>query len=139
MKVKAQKNASAEPKKINKKPQLALDNAFKKTRSGLEVYIEKPGDGEKLEKGTKVRVHYEGWLAEDFTLFDSSRAKRRPFEFTLGQGEVIKGWDEALEGVRVGSKLQIKIPPQLAYGASGAPGSIPPNATLLFKIEVLRA
>ncbi len=123
----------------NKKPQLALDAAFKKTRSGLQVYTEKYGSGTKVENGKNVVVHYEGWLAEDFTLFDSSRQKRRPFEFVLGKGQVIAGWEEALEGVRVGSVLQLKIPANLAYGASGHPGAgIPANADLIFKVQVLR-
>lgn len=127
-------------KPVNKKPILALDAAYKKKKSGLEVYFEKYGSGDKTEKGKKVTVHYEGWLAEDFTLFDSSRQKRRPFDFVLGEGQVIAGWEEALEGVRVGSVLQLKIPSNLGYGASGNPGAkIPANADLIFKVQVIRA
>ncbi|MGK5092279.1 FKBP-type peptidyl-prolyl cis-trans isomerase [Deltaproteobacteria bacterium TL4] len=131
-------NPKAGEAKVNKKPQLAIEAAFKKKRSGLEVYIEKYGRGEKLEKGSKVKVHYEGWLAKDYKLFDSSRQKKRPFEFVLGEDQVIKGWDEALEGIPVGTKMQIKIPAALAYGAQST-GEIPPNSDLIFKIEVLRA
>ncbi|MBF0279264.1 MAG: FKBP-type peptidyl-prolyl cis-trans isomerase [SAR324 cluster bacterium] len=127
-------------KPVNVKPKLALDAAFKKSKSGLEFYVEKYGSGDKIEKGKKVTVHYEGWLAEDYTLFDSSRKKRRPFEFVLGQGQVIAGWEEALEGVRVGSVLQLKIPSNLGYGVSGHSGAkIPPNSDLIFKVQVMRA
>lgn len=128
-----------EAKKVNKKPQLALDSAFKNKRSGLKLYIEKPGKGDKIEKGSKVIVHYDGWLAEDYTLFDSSRKKRRPFEFNFGEGNVIQGWEEGLEGLRAGTKLQLKIPANLAYGAQGVPSlKIPPNAELIFKVEILK-
>lgn len=132
-------SAQGAQKPANKKPQLALDVAFKKSRSGLQVYVEKYGSGTKVEKGDKVSVHYEGWLAEDYTMFDSSRKKRRPFEFTLGEGQVIAGWEEALEGARAGSVLQLKIPSNLAYGASGFSGAgIPPNADLIFKVQVIK-
>ncbi len=131
----AQKN----DKPVNKKPQLGLDSAFKTKRSGVQVYVEKFGNGPKVEKGSQVSVHYEGWLAEDYTLFDSSRQKRRPFQFELGKGEVIQGWEDALEGMKAGTKLQLKIPANLAYGPSGFPAAgIPPNADLVFKVEVLK-
>ena len=140
MRVESAGGSPADSQKTNKKPSLAIDAAFKKDPSGLQIYTEKYGTGAKLEKGKKVSVHYEGWLAQDYTLFDSSRQKRRPFEFELGQGQVIAGWDKGLEGVRVGSKLQLKIPAHLAYGALGNPGgNIPPNADLIFKVQVLRA
>lgn len=127
-------------KPTNKKPILALDVAFKKNRSGLEIYLEKYGTGPKIKKGDNVVVHYEGYLADDFTMFDNSREKRRPFEFVLGEGQVIKGWEEALEGVRVGSKLQLKIPANLGYGLQGNPGAgIPGNADLIFKVQVMRS
>ena len=125
--------------KINKRPQLALDAAFKRTGSGVEIYIERHGHGKKSVEGSLLKVHYEGWLAEDYKMFDSSRAKRRPFEFDLGKGSVISGWDEALKGVREGTKLQIKIPAKLAYGRVGVSSmGIPPNADLIFKVEVLK-
>lgn len=140
MRVESAKGAGADSQKINKKPTLAADSAFKKDFSGLEIYTEKYGSGAKIEKGSKVSVHYEGWLAKDYKLFDSSRQKRRPFEFELGKGAVIAGWEKAMEGVRVGSKLQLKIPAHLAYGALGTPGgNIPPHADLIFKVQVLRA
>ncbi|MBF0289439.1 MAG: FKBP-type peptidyl-prolyl cis-trans isomerase [SAR324 cluster bacterium] len=135
----AGKNIQNVKKTENIKPKLALETAFKKSRSGLKVYTEKYGTGSKIEKGKNVVVHYEGWLAEDFTLFDSSKQKRRPFEFTLGEGQVIPGWEEALDGVRAGSVLQLKIPANLAYGASGNSGAgIPANADLIFKVQVVR-
>ncbi len=125
--------------KINKRPQLALDAAFKRTASGVEVYIERPGQGKKSIDGSQLKVHYEGWLAEDYKMFDSSRAKRRPFEFEIGKGSVISGWDLALKGVRQGTKMQIKIPARLAYGRQGVSSmGIPPNADLIFKVEVLK-
>ena len=125
--------------KINKRPQLALDKAFKRTRSGVEIYIERHGHGNKSIEGSHLKVHYEGWLAEDYKMFDSSRAKRRPFEFELGKGTVIAGWDIALNNVRQGTKMQIKIPAKLAYGRQGVTSmGIPPNANLIFKVEVLK-
>ena len=125
--------------KINKRPQLALDAAFKRTGSGVEIYIERHGHGKKSVEGSQLKVHYEGWLAEDYKMFDSSRAKRRPFEFELGKGTVIAGWDIALKDVRQGTKMQIKIPARLAYGSQGVSSmGIPQNADLIFKVEVLK-
>ena len=125
--------------KINKRPQLALDAAFKQTGSGVEIYIERHGHGKKSVEGSQLKVHYEGWLANDYKLFDSSRAKRRPFEFELGKGTVIAGWDIALKDVRQGTKMQIKIPAKLAYGSQGVSSmGIPQNADLIFKVEVLK-
>ena len=125
--------------KINKRPQLALDAAFKQTGSGVEIYIERHGHGKKSVEGSHLKVHYEGWLAEDYKMFDSSRAKRRPFEFELGKGTVIAGWDLALKDVRQGTKMQIKIPARLAYGSQGVSSmGIPQNADLIFKVEVLK-
>ncbi|MEE2717046.1 MAG: FKBP-type peptidyl-prolyl cis-trans isomerase [SAR324 cluster bacterium] len=121
------------------RPKLALDAAFKKQRSGLELYVERPGDGRKIEKGSKVRVHYDGWLADTFAPFDSSRKKGEPFTLEHGAGRVIAGWEEALAGVRQGAKIQVRIPAKLAYGVQGVPQmDIPPNADLIFKIEVLK-
>ena len=125
--------------KINKRPQLALDTAFKQTGSGVEIYIERHGHGKKSVEGSQLKVHYEGWLAEDYKMLDSSRTKRRPFEFELGKGTVIAGWDIALKDVRQGTKMQIKIPAKLAYGRQGVSSmGIPPNANLIFKVEVLK-
>ena len=123
----------------NKRPQLALDAAFKKTNSGVDIYIERHGHGKKSVEGSQIKVHYEGWLAEDYKMFDSSRVKRLPFEFELGKGSVISGWDIALKDVRQGTKMQIKIPAKLAYGKQGVSTmGIPPNADLIFKVEVLK-
>ena len=123
----------------NKRPQLAIDQVFKTLRSGLKIYVERSGEGPKLEKGNQVKVHYDGWLAEDYSKFDSSRDKRRPFEFELGAGKVIRGWEEGLEGIRAGSKIQLIIPAKMAYGAAGVPSlGIPENADLIFKVEVLK-
>ena len=123
----------------NRRPSLAIDKAFKTLRSGLKFYVERPGDGPKITQGSKVKVHYEGWLAEDYSLFDSSRTKRRPFEFEQGAGAVIKGWEEGLKGIRAGTKLQLIIPAKMAYGEKGVPGmGIPENAELIFKVEVLK-
>ena len=139
MKVAASEGLTQQTKKINKRPQLAIDEAFKSGKSGTKIYVERPGHGEKTKEGSKVTVHYEGWLAENFNLFDSSRSKRRPFEFELGKGSLIKGWEIALKGVRQGTKMQIKIPSNLAYGQKGVPSmGIPANADLIFKIEVLK-
>ena len=125
--------------KINKRPQLALDAAFKRTGSGVEIYIERHGHGKKSVEGSQLKVHYEGWLAEDYKIFDSSRTKRRPFEFELGKGTVIAGWDLALKDVRQGTKMQIKIPAKFAYGSQGVSSmGIPQNADLIFKVEVLK-
>ena len=125
--------------KINKRPQLALEAAFKQTGSGVEIYIERHGHGKKSVEGSQLKVHYEGWLADDYKMFDSSRAKRRPFEFELGKGTVIAGWDIALKDVRQGTKMQIKIPAKLAYGSQGVSSmGIPQNADLIFKVEVLK-
>ena len=125
--------------KINKRPQLALDAAFKRPGSGVEIYIARHGHGKKSVEGSHLKVHYEGWLAEDYKMFDSSRAERRPFEFELGKGTVIAGWDIALKDVRKGTKMQIKIPAKLAYGSQGVSSmGIPQNADLIFKVEVLK-
>ena len=128
-----------QPPKINKRPQLALDAAFKQTGYGVEIYIEHHGHGKKSVEGSRLKVHYEGWLEENYKMFDSSRVKRRPFEFELGKGTVIAGWDIALKDVRQGTKMQIKIPAKLAYGRQGVTSmGIPPNADLIFKVEVLK-
>ena len=95
------------------------------------------GSGAAASSGQKVTVHYTGWLGNG-TKFDSSKYRKDPFVFSLGKGQVIKGWDEGVQGMKVGGKRVLVIPPQLGYGARGAGGVIPPNATLMFEVELLR-
>ncbi len=106
------------------------------TASGL-VYEELVvGNGAEASHGQQVTVHYTGWLT-DGTKFDSSKDRDDPFAFGLGQGQVIKGWDEGVTGMKVGGKRKLTIPPQLGYGARGAGRVIPPDATLVFEVELL--
>jgi peptidylprolyl isomerase len=107
-----------------------------KTDSGLEYENMKDGDGAEAKAGQKVSVHYTGTLT-DGTKFDSSRDRGRPFEFMLGVGQVIKGWDEGVAGMKVGGQRMLTIPPELGYGSRGASSAIPPNATLIFDVELL--
>jgi len=94
------------------------------------------GRGAAAESGNDVVVHYVGWLTNG-QQFDSSRARRDPLDFALGAGDVIKGWDQGIEGMRVGGKRKLTIPAALAYGDQGCGGVIPPNATLVFEVELL--
>ena len=106
------------------------------TDSGLQIEEVRVGDGDVATAGQFIRVHYTGWLTGGFK-FDSSRDRDEPFEFPLGARNVIAGWDEGVQGMRVGGVRKLTIPPRLGYGARGAGGVIPPNATLVFEIELL--
>ena len=106
------------------------------TGSGLQIKTILVGTGDKAELGKTAVVHYTGWLL-DGTKFDSSVDRGTPFEFPLGAGRVIKGWDEGVATMNIGGKVELIIPPDLGYGASGAGGVIPPNATLKFEVEFL--
>ena len=108
----------------------------KTTDSGLRYLDHILGDGKMAESGNTVFVHYSGYLS-DGTKFDSSHDRGQPFSFTLGQGRVIKGWDEGLLGMKIGGKRTLIIPPDMGYGERGAGGVIPPNATLMFEIELI--
>src|SRR5208282_1548110 len=107
-----------------------------KTASGLMYWDIRVGNGEVAKEGSHVRVHYTGWLTTG-KKFDSSVDAGKPFDFTIGNGEVIKGWEEGVAGMRVGGKRQLRIPPDLGYGAEGSPPDIPPNATLIFDVQLL--
>ena len=107
-----------------------------KTDSGLQYWDIKVGLGPFAKAGDHVKVHYTGWLTTG-KKFDSSVDAHQPYEFVLGQGEVIKGWDEGVAGMKVGGKRQLRIPPELAYGAAGHPPQIPENATLIFDVQLL--
>jgi FKBP-type peptidyl-prolyl cis-trans isomerase FkpA len=106
------------------------------TPTGLTIEEVVIGEGAAAAAGQQVTVHYTGWLANG-TKFDSSKDRNDPFIFPLGAGRVIKGWDEGVQGMKVGGKRKLTIPPALGYGARGAGGVIPPNATLVFEVELL--
>lgn len=126
----AKEKAEAEAK-LNK-----LTAGFDKTQTGLHYKILQKGEGQKAEKGKTASVHYKGQLA-DGTVFDSSYKRNQPFDFQLGFGQVISGWDEGIQLLNVGDKARLIIPADLGYGSSGAGGIIPPNATLIFDVELM--
>jgi len=116
----------------------ATDQEAPKAEDVTELKIEdlKKGTGAEAKAGATVSVHYTGWLT-DGTKFDPAVDRGTPFEFPLGAGNVIAGWDQGVEGMKVGGKRRLTIPPDLGYGAQGAGGAIPPNATLVFDVELL--
>jgi len=110
------------------------------TPTGLQITDTKVGTGAEARPGQTCVMHYTGWLYKDGATgdkFDSSLDRGEPFEFGLGQRQVIRGWDEGVAGMKVGGKRTLVIPPELGYGARGAGGVIPPNATLIFDVELL--
>jgi FKBP-type peptidyl-prolyl cis-trans isomerase len=120
--------STASPMKVNGQPTI--------TASGLQYWDNVVGTGATAVAGNTVKVHYTGFLTTG-EKFDSSHDRGEPFSFPLGAGQVIKGWDEGVVGMKVGGQRQLRIPPQLGYGAAGAGGAIPPNATLIFDVELL--
>src|SRR3954469_4578408 len=113
-----------------------MSETFTSTASGLKYLDIAAGTGAIAKQGQKATVHYTGWLTNG-QKFDSSLDRKEPFEFTLGQGMVIKGWDEGVAGMKVGGRRKLMIPAALGYGARGAGGVIPPNAELVFEVELL--
>tara|TARA_R110002073_G_scaffold187366_1_gene345992 strand:+ start:11151 stop:12083 length:933 start_codon:yes stop_codon:yes gene_type:complete len=113
-----------------------LAAGFSKTNSGLRYQVLQEGNGNKAEKGKTVSVHYKGQLT-DGTVFDSSYKRNQPIDFALGVGQVISGWDEGIQLLKVGDKARFVIPSDLAYGSAGAGGVIPPDATLIFDVELM--
>lgn len=115
----------------------SVDGAGVTLPDGLAYWDLQVGSGPVAVKGSTVKVNYTGWLLEDGTKFDSSYDRAEPLEFKLGAGEVIKGWEQGVAGMKVGGKRQLRIPPDLAYGYRGQPPSIPRNAYLIFDVELL--
>lgn len=107
-----------------------------KTESGLQYWDIKVGTGEEAKSGDTVKVHYTGWFTSG-KKFDSSVDAHQPYSFTIDKGDVIKGWDEGVTGMKVGGKRQLRIPPELAYGEKGYKDIVPPNATLIFDVQLL--
>lgn len=131
---KAEREAAA--KKQQEELMGEISQGFEKTSSGLRYKIEEKGSGAKAEKGQTVSVHYKGMLP-DGSVFDSSFTRNQPIDFKLGKGQVIQGWDEGIQLLHVGDKARFVIPSNLAYGERGAGGVIPPNATLIFDVELV--
>ncbi|MGE0475129.1 MAG: FKBP-type peptidyl-prolyl cis-trans isomerase [Nitrospirales bacterium] len=115
---------------------VAEDEQVITTSSGLQYVDIKKGEGREAHAGETAFVHYTGWLT-DGTKFDSSKDRDEPFAFRVGAGRVIKGWDEGVEGMHIGGIRKLTIPPHLGYGERGAGNVIPPNATLIFEVELM--
>jgi peptidylprolyl isomerase len=136
--VRAQEESKADAKEDGKDE--AKEKKMTKTDSGLQYRDTKEGDGPKPEKGQTCVMHYTGWLWKDGKKgekFDSSHDRDEAFEFAIGVGQVIKGWDEGVLSMKKGGKRELLIPPDLGYGKRGAGRAIPPNSTLLFEVELL--
>lgn len=128
--------AKEEKTAVIKQKEASKEQKMMTTTTGLKYVDEVEGTGPSPAKGKKVKVHYTGWLTNG-TKFDSSVDRGEPFEFTLGIGQVIKGWDEGVSTMKVGGKRKLTIPPDLGYGVNGTGSVIPPNATLVFDVELL--
>ncbi|MFL1012201.1 peptidylprolyl isomerase [Flavisericum labens] len=133
----SRKERLAEEKKAAEAELDKIAAGFKKTDSGLRYQILQEGNGVKAEKGKTVSVHYKGQLS-DGTVFDSSYKRNEPIEFPIGVGQVIPGWDEGIQLLKVGDKARLVIPSHLGYGSRGAGGVIPPDATLVFDVELMK-
>ncbi len=126
-----------EEPKTSKGDEKAMEQEYITTDSGLQYMVIQEGEGTPAQPGDMVEVHYTGWLM-DGTKFDSSVDRGQPFAFKLGIGQVIKGWDEGVAGMKPGEKRMLILKPELAYGKRGAGRVIPPNATLKFEVEFIR-
>src|SRR6266851_2662456 len=129
-------NKSSTPGTTSTSSSMKVNGQPTTTASGLQYWDIVVGTGATAVAGNTVKVHYSGFLTTG-EKFDSSRDRGEPFSFPLGAGQVIKGWDEGVAGMKVGGQRQLRIPPQLGYGTAGAGGAIPPNATLIFDVELL--
>ncbi|HTE20408.1 MAG TPA: FKBP-type peptidyl-prolyl cis-trans isomerase [Armatimonadota bacterium] len=119
-------------------PTKVSSKKFKTTKSGLKYAVLEKGKGDTAADNQQVYVHYTGWLQDGGKKFDSSVDRGEPFGFMLGRGQVIAGWDEGVKGMKVGERRQLIIPAKLGYGDRGAGGVIPPGATLIFDVQLLR-